>query len=60
MSKISLALDLLRRRAGELIVEDLVGYTKAELRAFVERKGGPDGQVPPFLEQTLANGMLPT
>jgi hypothetical protein len=37
-------------------VRDLVGYTKSELMAFVERKGGPDGQVPSFLEQTLANG----
>jgi len=42
--------------AQELIVEDLAGYTKADLMAFVKEEGGPRGQVPPFLEQRLANG----
>jgi hypothetical protein len=39
-----------------LRVRSLTGYTKGELMAFVERKGGPDGQVPAFLEQQLSNG----
>jgi hypothetical protein len=38
------------KNAGySMIVGDLKGYTKEELKAHVDGKGGPDGLVPPWL-----------
>ena len=41
---------------NSLRVKHLRSYTKAELIALVERKGGPDNLVPPFLQQRLSDG----
>ena len=42
----------------DMTVEDLCGFTEDKLMAFVERKGGPDGLVPAWLEKHALDGYL--